>query len=50
MKEDPYLKDKKIRVWTGDSLTAASVLKQIQALQATEIFFVGANGVFLVFI
>jgi len=44
VKEDPYLKDKNIRVWTGDTLTTASVLKQIQALQATEIFFVGANG------
>jgi len=40
-----FLKDKKIRVWTGDTLTAASVYHQIIDIpNLKEIFFVGGNG------
>jgi len=43
--EDKFLKDKKIRIWTGDSLTAASVYNQIAEIPGlTEFFFIGANG------
>jgi hypothetical protein len=44
---DPELKDKHIRVWTGDTLTAASVYHQLMALpDLTQhgVFYVGANG------
>jgi len=45
---DPYLKDKNIRVWTGDTMTAASVYHQIiehpDFDMLESIFFVGANG------
>ena len=43
--KDSYLSDKKIRVWTGDTLTAASVYHQVIDLpDVKEIFYVGANG------
>lgn len=45
VKEDDYLKDKNIRIWTGDSLTAASVYNQIAEIpDLNEFFFIGANG------
>jgi len=45
VKEDAFLKDKNIRVWTGDSMTAASVYHQIAEIPGlTEFFFIGANG------
>ena len=45
IKEDSYLKDKNIRVWTGDTLTAASVYNQIIEIpNLNEFFFIGANG------
>jgi hypothetical protein len=45
IQKDPYLKDKGIRVWTGDSLTSASVYHQIAEIPGlTGIFFIGANG------
>ncbi len=40
-----YLKDKGIHVWTGDSLTSASVYNQIAWIPSlTGIFFIGAHG------
>jgi len=48
VKADPYLKDKDVRVWTGDTMTAASVYHQLidlpDADKLESIFFVGANG------
>lgn len=48
VKADPYLKDKGIKVWTGDTMTAASVYHQLIDLpdfdKLESIFFVGANG------
>ena len=48
VKTDSYLKDKDIRVWTGDTMTAASVYHQLTDLPDFEnlesIFFIGANG------
>jgi len=45
VKEDSYLKDKNIRIWTGDSLTAASIYNQIIEIpNLSEFFFIGANG------
>lgn len=48
VKADPFLKDKDIRVWTGDTMTAASVYHQLIDLPGFDnidsIFFVGANG------
>lgn len=45
IEDDAYLKDKKIRIWTGDSLTAASVYNQIAEIpNLNEFFFIGANG------
>jgi len=48
IKGDSYLKDKGIRVWTGDTMTAASVYHQLTDLagfdKLNSIFFVGANG------
>ena len=42
---DPYLKDKGIRVWTGDTMTAASVYAQIMAIPNLEkLFYIGASG------
>mmetsp|Transcript_16645 Transcript_16645/g.23444 ORF Transcript_16645/g.23444 Transcript_16645/m.23444 type:complete len:650 (+) Transcript_16645:27-1976(+) len=45
VKKDEYLKNKNIRVWTGDTLTTASVFYQIMDFpDMKELFFVGANG------
>ncbi len=45
IEEDAYLKDKNIRVWTGDTMTAASVYNQIVEIpNVKEIFYIGANG------
>jgi len=45
VREDKELKDKNIRVWTGDTLTAASVFYQICAIpNLKKLFYVGANG------
>merc|ERR1712071_522611 len=48
VKADPYLKDKDVHVWTGDTMTAASVYHQLIDLpdfdRLESIFFVGANG------
>ena len=45
VKNDPYLKDKNIRVWTGDTMTTASVYNQIADIpDLNELFFIGANG------
>lgn len=42
---DPYLKDKNIRIWTGDTLTAASVYNQVVDIpNLTKVFYIGANG------
>jgi sterol desaturase/sphingolipid hydroxylase (fatty acid hydroxylase superfamily) len=41
----PYLRDKKIRLWTGDTMTAASVFNQLAAIpNLDKIFYIGANG------
>jgi len=45
VEEDDFLKDKNIRIWTGDTLTAASVYNQIAEIpNLNEFFFIGANG------
>jgi len=45
IRSDPELNDKKIRVWTGDTMTAASVYNQIVEIPGCdEIFYIGANG------
>lgn len=45
VEKDEYLKDKNIRVWTGDTLTAASVLYQLLEFpEVKEFFYIGANG------
>jgi sterol desaturase/sphingolipid hydroxylase (fatty acid hydroxylase superfamily) len=45
IQQDEYLKDKNIRVWTGDSLTSASVYNQIADIPGLkEFFYIGANG------
>jgi sterol desaturase/sphingolipid hydroxylase (fatty acid hydroxylase superfamily) len=45
VQEDAYLKDKKIRVWTGDSMTVASVFHQIADIPNLEQFYyIGAGG------
>jgi len=45
VKSDPDLKDKNVRIWTGDTLTAASVYNQIIEIPGlTELFYIGANG------
>lgn len=45
---DPFLKDKNIRVWTGDTMTAASVYHQVVEMPGFDglesMFFIGANG------
>uniref|UniRef100_A0A6U3SBG0 Fatty acid hydroxylase domain-containing protein n=1 Tax=Ditylum brightwellii TaxID=49249 RepID=A0A6U3SBG0_9STRA len=42
---DAYLKDKNIKVWTGDTMTSASVYNQILDIpDLTEFFYIGANG------
>lgn len=43
--KNEYLKDKKIRVWTGDTMTAASVFNQIVNIpDVKEVFYIGASG------
>ena len=45
IKDDPYLAGKNIRIWTGDTMTAASVYNQIMEIpNITEVFYIGANG------
>ena len=45
IKSDEYLKDKNIRIWTGDTLTAASVYQQMLDIPNLEkIFYIGGNG------
>lgn len=45
VESDPYLKDKNIRVWTGDTLTVASVYHQIADIPNLDSFFyIGAGG------
>jgi len=45
VEKDAYLQDKNIRVWTGDTLTTASVYKQIMDFpDLEELFFIGGNG------
>jgi len=45
VKQDSFLKDKNIRIWTGDTMTAASVFNQIMDIpDLKEFFFIGANG------
>lgn len=45
VEQDEFLKDKEIRIWTGDTLTAASVYHQIAEIPGlNEFFFIGANG------
>jgi len=45
VKADPQLKDKNIRIWTGDTMTAASVYNQIVEIPGLqEVFYIGANG------
>ncbi len=45
VQKDSYLNDKNIRIWTGDTMTTASVYNQIAEIPNLEsIFFVGANG------
>ena len=45
IKADPSLRQKKIRIWTGDTMTAASVYNQICEIPNNqEIFYIGANG------
>jgi len=44
---DPELQDKNIRVWTGDTLTAASIYHQLMALPdlaSHGVYYIGANG------
>ena len=45
VKNDPFLRDKNIRVWTGDTMTAASIYHQLLAIpDLQELFYIGANG------
>ena len=45
IQEDAYLRDKNIRIWTGDTLTAASVYYQVLAIpNLKKLFYIGANG------
>lgn len=45
VKQDAYLKDKKIRVWTGDTMTVASVLNQIADIpDLDKFYYIGAGG------
>jgi Sterol desaturase len=45
VKCDPELKDRNIRVWTGDTMTAASVYNQIVEIPGIkDVFYIGANG------
>jgi len=43
--KDDYLRDKNVRLWTGDTLTAASVYQEVLAIPGLEkIFYIGASG------
>jgi len=45
VKEDPYLKDKRIRVWTGDTMTVASLVHQVMDIpNLKEMYYIGAGG------
>ena len=45
IEKDPYLKDKKIRVWTGDTMTSASVYHQIADIpNLDKFYYIGAGG------
>jgi sterol desaturase/sphingolipid hydroxylase (fatty acid hydroxylase superfamily) len=45
VQDDPYLCNKNIRVWTGDTMTVASVFHQIADIPNLESFFyIGAGG------
>jgi sterol desaturase/sphingolipid hydroxylase (fatty acid hydroxylase superfamily) len=45
VEEDPYLADKKIRIWTGDTMTVASVYHQIADIpKLASFFYIGAGG------
>lgn len=45
VEEDEYLKDKNIRVWTGDTMTVASVYSQIAEIPKLDsLFYIGAGG------
>lgn len=45
VKEHPYLKDKNIRIWTGDTLTSASIYHQLIGIQnLKKIFYIGGTG------
>jgi sterol desaturase/sphingolipid hydroxylase (fatty acid hydroxylase superfamily) len=45
VKEDSYLCDKNIRVWTGDTMTVASVYHQIADIpDLKEFYYIGAGG------
>ena len=45
VKEDEYLRDKKIRVWTGDTCTVASVYHSIiDCKNLKSFFYIGAGG------
>ena len=45
IEEDPYLRDKNIRIWTGDTMTVGSVYHQIADIpNLTSFFYIGARG------
>jgi hypothetical protein len=45
VQEDEYLKDKNIRVWTGDTTTVASIFRQIADIpNLNKFFYIGAGG------
>lgn len=45
IEDDEYLADKNIRVWTGDTMTVASVYHQIADIpNLDKFFFIGAGG------
>jgi sterol desaturase/sphingolipid hydroxylase (fatty acid hydroxylase superfamily) len=45
IRQDPYLRDKQIRVWTGDTMTSASIYNQILDIpDLTELYYIGAGG------
>lgn len=43
--ENEYLRDKNVRIWTGDTMTSASVFNQIISIpQVDKVFYIGAGG------
>jgi Delta7-sterol 5-desaturase len=45
VEENEYLKDKDIRVWTGDTMTTASVFHQVLSVpNLKKIFYIGGSG------